>query len=211
MTAERQGPRRSLIVEDEERRAVERKFRYLLRDLHEQLLHRDEEIERLIGLLGASRESTDTDFAAELRPLYTRQAFIEATLQERTAWARRLAEEAEQRGAVIEELQRALDERTAWAERMIKEAEQRGAVIEELQRALDERTAWAERMIKEAEQRGAVIEELQRALDEREVRQAALEERAARAERILTEMRGTLAWRLTQAAARVYRLGWPGQ
>jgi hypothetical protein len=183
MTAERQGPRRSLIVEDEERRAVERKFRYLLRDLHEQLLHRDEEIERLIGLLGASRESTDTDFAAELRPLYTRQAFIEATLQERTAWARRLAEEAEQRGAVIEELQRALDERTAWAERMIKEAEQRGAVIEELQRALDER----------------------------EVRQAALEERAARAERILTEMRGTLAWRLTQAAARVYRLGWPGQ
>ena len=47
---------------------------------------------------------------------------------------------------------------------MVAEAEQRGAVIAELQAALAERTAWAERMVAEAKQRGAVIAKCQAAL-----------------------------------------------
>jgi hypothetical protein len=61
-------------------------------------------------------------------------------------------------------LENVVDERTAWAERMIEEAERRLDVIHELQAALDERTAWAERLAEEAERRLVVIQGLQSVL-----------------------------------------------
>jgi hypothetical protein len=86
---------------------------------------------------------------------------LERAVRERTEWAERMVAEAEARGEVIEELERAVRERTEWAERMVAEAEARGRVIEELERVVRERTEWAERMVAEAEARGRVIEELE--------------------------------------------------
>ena len=86
---------------------------------------------------------------------------LDRAVQERTAWAERMVAEAEARGKVIEELERVVRERTAWAERMAAEAEAQAKVIEELERVVRERTAWAERVAAEAEARAKVIEELE--------------------------------------------------
>ncbi len=89
----------------------ERELRALLRDLHEQLLRRDEEIERLVRLLAAlGRPTGQVD---DPQPLRIRQAMLEATLDERAAVILQLEAErqtlqaalAEQRLADIRALQ----------------------------------------------------------------------------------------------------------
>ena len=169
----------------------EPELRALLRDLHDQLLRRDEEIERLAHLVDARGPAPPRD--EELLPLLTRQASLAAMVDERTAWAERMAEEAKRRAEVIQELRAALDEQRG-------EAERRAEVIEELQAALDERTAWAERMVGEAERRLADNRELHRQL--------------ASARQTIAEMQAHPVWclatqlgRMRSLPRRVRRLG----
>ena len=169
----------------------EPELRALLRELHDQLLRRDEEIERLARLIDARGLAPVGD--QELRPLLTQQARLAAVADERTAWAERMAEEAERRADLIEGLHAAMDEQRREADEQRREADRRAVVIEELQVALEERTAWAERMVGEAERRLADNRELHRQL--------------ASAQQTIAEMQAHPVWRLATQLGRMR--SWP--
>src|SRR5262249_28223923 len=122
-------------------------LRRLVLDAHEQLLHRDHLLMQRVP------------------PALVQQ--LQATLDERTAWAQQAVAELESCRAVARELQDTVEARTVWAQRAAADVEACRTQITELQQLVDSRTAWAQRTAAELDACRTQIAALQQLVDGR--------------------------------------------